>query len=302
VLRQKVFPLVDAGNKTIVVVIDNLRLDQWHMLHNLVRDFLELEKDDLYCSILPTATQYARNALFAGLMPKEIGNIYPDLWVNEDDDESKNQHEEDLLQKQIARLGKNYRLYYEKVNNIRAGQKLVENIRNLEPYELVVLVYNFVDMLSHARTEMEVIRELANDEPAYRSITQSWFQHSHLFEMLREISRMPVKIVITTDHGSVRVFNPVKVVGDKATSVNLRFKQGRNLNYNPKEVFEIRQPAKAHLPAGNMTSSYIFALQYDFLVYPNNYNYYVNYYRNTIQHGGISMEEMLIPVMTLSSK
>jgi CheY-like chemotaxis protein len=302
IIKQKVFPLLDEGHKTVLLVIDNLRLDQWQILHNLIRDFLTLEKDELYCSILPTATQYARNALFAGLMPKEIEQIYPDLWVNEDDDESKNQYEEDLLLRQIARLGKQYRVVYEKISNVRAGQKLLENISNMSSYDLVVVVYNFVDMLSHARTEMEVIRELANDEAAYRSITQSWFKHSHLFDLLREFSKMPVKIVITTDHGSVRVNNPVRVVGDKATSTNLRFKQGRNLNYNPKEVFEVKHPAKIHLPANNFTSSYIFAMQYDYLVYPNNYNYYVNYYRNTFQHGGISMEEMIIPVATLSSR
>lgn len=302
VLRQKVFPLVDAGHKTVLVVIDNLRLDQWLILHNLIRDFFVLEKDELYCSILPTATQYARNALFSGLMPMEIGTIFPDLWINEEDEESKNQYEEQLLQKQIARLGKTYRTTYEKVSNVRAGQKLLENVSNLSKFDLVAVVYNFVDMLSHARTEMEVIRELANDEAAYRSITQSWFQHSHLYDLLREFSAMPVKVVVTTDHGSVRVHNPVKVIGDKATTTNLRFKQGRNLNYNPKEVFEVRQPAKAHLPASNVTSAYIFAMQHDFLVYPNNYNYYVNYYRNTFQHGGISLEEMIIPVATLSSR
>jgi CheY-like chemotaxis protein len=301
-LRQKVFQLVDEGHKTVLIVIDNLRFDQWIMLHNLIRDFLVLENEELYCSILPTVTQFARNALFAGLMPMEIESIFPDLWVDEEDEESKNRFEEDLLNKQLSRLGRNYKVLYEKISNVRAGQKFLENISNIQSYDLTTVVYNFVDMLSHARTEMEVIRELANDEAAYRSISQSWFQHSHLFDMLRELSKLPVKLVITTDHGSVRVNNPIKVIGDRATSTNLRYKQGRNLNYNPKEVFEVKQPARIHLPSPAMTTSYIFAQHYDYLVYPNNYNHFVNFYRNTFQHGGISMEEMIIPIATLSPK
>ena len=302
VMKNTIFPLLDKGEKVVFIVIDNLRLDQWQVIYQLVKDYLTVLNDELYCSILPTATQFARNALFSGLMPMEIGQLVPDLWISEEEEESKNQYEEELLRRQLSRAGKNAKTFYEKVNNLKAGRKLLEDIPSLLRNDLVVLVYNFVDLLSHARTEMEVIRELAVDEPAYRSLTLSWFQHSYLFDLIKALAAHPVTFVITTDHGSVRVANPVKVVGDKKTSVNLRYKQGRNLNYNPKEVFEIRQPARAHLPAAGVTSSYIFATGYDFLVYPNNYNYFVNYYRNTFQHGGISMEEMLIPLITLQPK
>ncbi|HQH40150.1 MAG TPA: bifunctional response regulator/alkaline phosphatase family protein [Bacteroidales bacterium] len=302
VMRNTIFPLLEKGEKVIFIVIDNLRLDQWYVIYQLLKDYLVVVQDELYCSILPTATQFARNALFAGLMPLEIGQLVPDLWISEEEEESKNQFEEELLRRQMSRAGKNAKIFYEKVNNLKAGKKLLEDIPSLLRNDLIVLVYNFVDLLSHARTEMEVIRELAVDEPAYRSLTLSWFQHSHLFDFIKMIAAHPVTLVITTDHGSVRVANPVKVIGDKKTSVNLRYKQGRNLNYNPREVFEIRQPAKAHLPTAGVTASYIFATGYDFLVYPNNYNYFVNYYRNTFQHGGISMEEMLIPLITLQPK
>lgn len=302
VMKNTIFPLLDKGEKVVFIVIDNLRLDQWQVIYQLLKDYLTVVNDVLYCSILPTATQFARNALFAGLMPLEIGQLLPELWISEDEDESKNQYEEELLRRQLNRTGKNVKTFYEKVNNLKAGKRLFEDILSLLRNDLIVLVYNFVDLLSHARTEMEVIRELAVNEPAYRSLTLSWFQHSYLFDLIKALAAHPVTFVLTTDHGSVRVANPVKVIGDKKTSVNLRYKQGRNLNYNPKEVFEIRQPARAHLPLTGVTSSYIFATGYDFLVYPNNYNYFVNYYRNTFQHGGISMEEMLIPLITLQPK
>ncbi len=302
IFKDKIFPMVDSRQKVVVILVDNMRLDQWKMIYRQIGDLYTLEKDELYCSILPTVTQYARNSLFAGLMPMEIEDIFPDLWINDEEDELKNQYEEQLLAKHIQRLGKGYRLYYEKIKNQRAGKKLAENYKNLLEYDLSVIVYNFVDLLSHSRTDMEVIRELAGDEAAYRSITISWFQHSSLIELIRSLAAHQVKLVFTTDHGSIRVFNPIRVVGDKKTSSNLRYKLGRNLNYNPKEVFEVRQPGKLHLPRINLTSSYIFACNNDFLVYPNNYNHFANYYRNTFQHGGISMEEMLIPLAVLSPR
>jgi DNA-binding response OmpR family regulator len=302
VFRDKVFPLVNSGNKVILILIDNLRLDQWRVLYRQMSDYFVIDNDELYCGILPSVTQYARNALFAGLMPMEIEEFYPDLWINDEEDETKNQYEEELLRKQMQRHRNNGKLYYEKVNNQRAGKKLVENYKNLLSYDLSVIVVNFVDVLSHSRTDMEVIRELAGDEAAYRSLTISWFQHSNLFELIKLLSGQKIKLIITTDHGSIRVFNPVKVIGDKKTSSNLRYKLGRNLNYNPREVFEIRQPGRIHLPRINLTSSYIFACNNDFLVYPNNYNHFANFYRNTFQHGGISLEELLIPLAVMSPK
>ena len=302
VFREKVFPVVNAGNKVVLILIDNLRLDQWRVLYRQMSEFYTLDKDELYCGILPSVTQYARNSLFAGIMPMEIEEFFPDLWINDEEDETKNQYEEELLRKQMQRLRTGGRLYYEKINNQRAGKKLADNYKNLLSFDLSVIVYNFVDVLSHSRTDMEVIRELAGDEAAYRSLSISWFQHSTLFELIKLLAGQNIKLIITTDHGSIRVFNPVRVIGDKKTSSNLRYKLGRNLNYNPKEVFEIRQPGRIHLPRINLTSSYIFACNNDFLVYPNNYNHFANFYRNTFQHGGISMEELLIPIALLSPK
>ncbi len=299
IFSRKVFPLLDQG-KVVVVIIDNLRYDQWKIIEKEISDLFKTEDETVFSSILPTSTQYARNAMFAGLMPLEIKERYPGLWIEESDEGSKNAFEEELCRAQMKRLGIGSSFNYEKISNQRTGRKLVENYRDLLNFDLNVLVYNFVDMLSHARTEMEMIRELAFDESSYRSLIHSWFQHSYLFELLKQLNQHDFKLVITTDHGAVRVNNPVKVIGDRKTSVNLRYKQGKNLNYNKKEVYEIHTPEKVYLPRTNVSTSYIFAMNNDFMVYPNNYNHYVNLYRNTFQHGGISMEEMLIPVTILS--
>ncbi|HAF29842.1 MAG TPA: two-component system response regulator [Bacteroidales bacterium] len=297
--KERIFPMLDKGEKVFVLVIDNFRYDQWKLIQPLINEYFTVESEELYCSILPTATQYARNAIFAGLMPYEIDKLYPEYWLNDEEDGGKNMKEEELLQTQLSRHGKSYKFFYEKISQLKTGEKLVENIKDLLNNQLNVLVYNYIDMLSHARTEIEMIRELANDEPAYRSLTLSWFKHSPLFTLIKELKSHDVKIIITTDHGTVRVKNPVKVIGDKNTSTNLRYKNGRNLNYNPKEVFEIRDPQKVHLPKSHLSTSYIFAINDDFLAYPNNFNYYVSYYKDTFQHGGVSLEEMIIPFVKL---
>lgn len=261
-----------------------------------------MTEEDTYFSILPTATQYARNSLFAGLMPADIEKMHPKWWVNDDDEGGKNLHEEDLLKDQISRLRKNIKSSYTKITNLDAGKELVDNIPNLFGNKLNVIVYNFVDMLSHARTDMQVIRELADDEPAYRSITLSWIEHSPLLEALKRIAQKNVKLIITTDHGTIRVKEPSKIIGDRNTNTNLRYKQGKNLNYEKRDVFEIKNPADALLPRLNVSTAFVFAKQDKFFAYPNNFNYYVNHYRNTFQHGGISLEEMIVPFVSLVSK
>jgi len=297
--EHKIFPLLNQG-KVMVVIIDNLRYDQWKIIEQEMSDLFRTDEEDIFLSILPTSTQFARNAMFSGLMPLEIQKRYPRLWIDEAEEGGKNAFEEELCLAQMQRLGIEGSFNYEKISNQRAGKKLVENYQDLLNFDLNILVYNFVDMLSHARTEMEMIRELAFDESSYRSLVHSWFQHSYLYELLKQLNQHDIRLVITTDHGSVRVNNPVKVIGDRQTSVNLRYKQGKNLNYNPKEVYEIHKPETVYLPKANVSSSYIFAMNNDFMVYPNNYNHFVNLYRNTFQHGGISMEEMLIPISILS--
>ena len=300
--KEKVFPLLNKEQNTFFILIDNLRYDQWKVIQPIIEEYFRVENDDIFYSILPTVTQYSRNSIFSGLLPAEIKKKYPEYWIGEDDEGTKNQYEKELLAEQLKRFGKNIKYSYTKVLNLSVGKKLVDNLPNLMNNDLNVIVYNFVDMLSHARTEMEIIRELADDEPAYRSLTLSWFEHSALLDVIKYIAEKKVNLIITTDHGSVKVNNAVKVIGDRNTNTNLRYKTGRNLQYNRKDVFEIRDPYDAYLPKINVSSSYIFCKKNDFFAYPNNFNYYANYYRNTFQHGGVSLEEVLIPIISLKAK
>ncbi len=299
--REHIFPLVDNGEKVFLIIIDNFRYDQWRVLADEIGSSFAIE-EGMYTSILPTATQYARNAIFAGLMPTQIKEMFPKLWVDEEDDEGKNLNEEALIETQIARYRRKDSFSYSKVLTSSAAEKYIENINNLAKNDINVLVINFIDMLSHARTESMMVRELAANEAAYRSITLSWLRHSAIKKLFEQLAESKYTVVITTDHGSIQVNNPTKVIGDKNTNTNLRYKLGKALNYSGKDVFEIKEPAKAFLPSPNLSTSYIFATGDNFFAYPNNYNYYVSYYKDTFQHGGISMEEMLVPIIKLRPK
>ena len=302
-LQYKVLPHLEKGTPLFFVLIDNLRFDQWKAIQPIFAESFRIHEEETFYAILPTATQYARNAIFAGMLPVDIEKQFPNQWKNDDEEGGKNLHEEEFLKANLKRLGKgDLKFSYTKITNNFDGQKLVDNMHNLMQNDLNVIVYNFVDMLSHARTEMEVLKELAGDETSYRSLTQSWFEHSPLHQGLKKIADKKLNMVVATDHGSTRVKTPAKVIGDKQTTANLRYKHGRNLNYEERDVLAFRDPKQAGLPVPNVNSSFIFAKGDIFLCYPNNYNHFVNYYRNTFQHGGISLEEMIVPVVRMSNK
>ena len=301
IFKKCVFPAVNNGEKVFLIVIDNFRYDQWRTLAQDIGEMFNVD-EDMYMSILPTATQYARNAIFSGLMPEQIERMFPDLWVDEDEDEGKNINEEPLVRTQIERYRRHDSFSYHKINDSAGAERLVERLGELTKNDINVVVLNFIDMLSHARTESKMVRELANNESAYRSITLSWFRHSVVGELIKALAQIDCTVILTTDHGSIRASKPIKIIGDRNTNTNLRYKLGKNLNCQSKEVFVVKNPHEAQLPAPNLSTSYVFATGNSFLAYPNNYNYYVSYYKDTFQHGGISMEEMLIPLVTLKKR
>ena len=301
IIKKKVFPALNNGEKVFLVVFDNFRYDQWRTIAAEIADSFEIT-DDLYYSILPTATQYSRNSIFSGLMPDKIAQMFPNLWVDEDEEEGKNLNEAPLIKTQIERFRRHDTFSYSKINNSTDGERLLQQFSSLKKNDFNVVVFNFIDMLSHARTESKMVRELANNESAYRSITLSWFRHSVIAELFKLLAQTDYTIIVTTDHGSIRTDKPVRIIGDRNTNTNLRYKLGKNLACNDKDVFEIKTPKQAQLPQPNISTSYVFATGDAFFAYPNNYNYYVSYYKDTFQHGGISMEEMIIPLATLKAK
>ena len=300
-MKRKVFPEL-GGKPVFFVLIDNLRIDQWKVIEPIIAEYFTIDKEENYYSILPTTTAYARNAIFSGQLPSEMAKTHPDLWVGEDEEEGKNNFEDEFLAKQLRRNNLNIKMSYHKIKNMEEGRSLADTVNNLFKNDLNVIVYNFVDMLSHARTDMAMIRELAPDESAYRSITRSWFLHSPLFDILKKISEKDVKVVITTDHGTIRVKRAFKIIGDRNVNTNLRYKQGKNLGFDGDKVMHVTKPEKLFLPKPNVSTSYVFATEDQFFAYPNNFNYYVNFYNDTFQHGGISLEEMIIPIIFLTSK
>ena len=303
IFGELVAPEIRKKDKPILfVVIDNLRYDQWKAFESVVNNHYKLEKEVSYFSILPTATQYARNAIFSGLTPLEMEKKFPQYWKNDPDEGGKNLYEGEFLTEQLKRLGLNIKQEYYKITNFASGKKLADNFKSLKNNDLTTIVYNFVDMLSHAKTEMDVVKELASNDKAYRSLTASWFKNSPLLDMIQQAQQLGFKLIITTDHGTINCKNPSKVIGDKNTSLNLRYKTGRSLTYEDKDVYAVKDPKKIGLPALNMSSSFIFAKNDLFLAYVNNYNHYVSYYRNTYQHGGISLEEMVIPFLVLEPR
>lgn len=300
-MKRTIFPRLNAGKKVFLIVLDNLRFDQWRTLARELKNDFEIN-EDLYLSILPTATQYARNAIFAGMTPLDIRRTYPDLWIEEEEEESKNQNEEALIQSLLERYRRRETFTYTRVNGAADTERLLSTLKAKMAHPLNVVVFNFIDMLSHARTESKMVRELAANEAAFRGLTKSWFMHTAIGEIFRTLSEADVEVIITTDHGSIRTTNPSKVVGDRNVNSNLRYKLGKNLSYNNREVYEVKHPERIGLPAPNLSTTYIFATGDKFFAYPNNYNHYVQYYKDTFQHGGISMEEMLIPLITLRPK
>jgi len=301
--KERVFPIMKESDQPVYfLLIDNLRYDQWKVLEPLISDYFTVDSEEMFYSILPTTTAYARNAIFSGMLPTEIAKKYPNLWVADEDEEGKNLHEAEFLDIQLQQNRVAGKHSYHKITNVAAGRDLLSKFSNLDSNKLNVIVYNFVDMLSHARTDSNMVRELAPDESAYRSITKSWFLHSPLFDTLKLIAEKKGRLIITTDHGTIRVKRPFKIIGDRNTNTNLRYKHGKNLGYTDKDVFTVKKPERFFLPKANVSTTFVFAMEDYFFAYPNNYNYYVNYYKDTFQHGGVSLEEVIIPFITLSPK
>jgi CheY-like chemotaxis protein len=302
-LREKVLTDLDTTKPTVFFLLDNLRYDQYKIIEPMITELFRVEKEDYFYSILPTSTQYSRNAIFSGMMPRDIQKTYPDKWVNDNEEGGKNNFEADFLKDQITRTFKDdLKVDYLKITNVNSARNMADAIINYLNNDFTAIVYNFIDMLSHARTEMEVLKELAGDEKAYRSLTLSWFKNSPLWIALNKLAERDVQIYISTDHGTIRVKQPSKVVGDRETSANLRYKVGKNLKYDDRDVLAFKDPHSVGLPKPNMSSTFIFAKEDYFFLYPNNYNYHNKMYRDTFQHGGISLEEVICPVIKLSPK
>ena len=303
-VHKFVVPHLQKQQRTVFLVIDNLRLDQWLTIEPLLYEFFDIEKE-YYYSILPTATPYSRNAIFAGLFPAEIEKQHPELWQSGDDNEtSLNRYERQLLDLQLLRekIVLKPDLKYVKILDANEAHNTERQISSLADLPLMALVVNFVDILAHSRSDSQVLREIIPDEAAYRSLTRSWFVHSYLFRILKELAARGNTVVLTSDHGSLRGLRGAKVIGDRETSTNLRYKYGRNLKCDHKYAIYVKDPATYRLPQRSLNTNYIIAKEDYYFVYPTNYHHYLNYYRDSLQHGGVSLEEMILAVATLKPK
>ncbi len=300
VLDRKVAPAIQNGETVFFFVVDCLRYDQWLMMERILQPYFQIERS-AYFSILPTATAYARNAIFSGLFPVEMEKRYPTLWqASQDNESSKNIHEPDFLEDFFKRRRIPIKdLKYTKLIGAEDSKNLEQNILSYLKYQLNAVVVNFVDILAHSRSDSQVIRELLPDETAFRSLTQTWFEHSAFLRMLKTLAKQRVTIFITTDHGSIRCMRSTKVIGDREASTNLRYKHGRNLQCEPKHTVFIKNPNDWKLPQHGLNVNYIIAKEDYYFVYPTNYHKFINYYKDSFQHGGISLEEMIVPIVTL---
>ncbi|TDM00145.1 MAG: two-component system response regulator [Flavobacteriaceae bacterium] len=303
VFKRFVIPKLKKNNPTIFLMIDNLRLDQWQSMQDLFAEYYHIENTELFSSILPTATQYSRNAIFAGLTPLDIQKKYPQYWLNDDQDGPKNQFEEELLTEQLKRNSlENLSTAYYKISNIYQEEKLLQEFHHFKNNDLTTIVYNFIDILSHSKTDNQLIKEMIRDDKTFRSLTRNWFENSPLLKIIALASSAKINLIITTDHGTTMVKTPSKIIGDRETSTNIRYKMGKNLKYESKKILVADVPEAFYLPKSNLSSKYVFAKEDIFLAYPKNYNHFVNYYKDTYQHGGISLEEMVIPIINLLPK
>jgi CheY-like chemotaxis protein len=297
-------PLLSAGTRVYFVVIDCMRLDQWMSLEPVLQPYFDIEEHTYY-SILPTATPYSRNAIFSGLFPSELAAKLPDKWEHGDsDNRGRNRFERDLLELQVARLGLKVSpgLKYFKVYNTEEGHSIRKQVSSLSTLPLVAMVFNFVDILAHGRSESEILQELAPDESGFRSLMRSWFTHSSLFEILKSIANEDAVVVVTTDHGSVLGRRAALVKGDRGTSTNLRYKFGNNIGCDEKQAVNVKDPESFRLPSEGLNKNYLMAKEDYYFVYPTRFHEFEKHYRGSFQHGGISMEEMIVPCAVLRPK
>ena len=304
VVDKWLLPLLNDKKPVLFLVIDCLRLDQWLVLEPLLAEHFEIERKH-YFSILPSATPYSRNAIFSGFLPVEIEQLHPDLWSRGDEDEaSSNRFERQFLEELLERRGVKLQreMRYIKVLEQEEAAEFERRVRDYLHTPLTAMVYNFVDILLHTRQSVEVLKEMLPDEAAFRSVTAAWFKHSSLFRIIQAYGEIGGTVLITSDHGSIIGRRGTKVIGDRQTSTSLRYKHGRNLKCDNRHAIRIKEPVKWGLPQRGVNTEYLLSKEDYFFVYPTNYHKYLEIYRGSFQHGGISLDEMVLPVVTLRGK